>query len=176
MADCDARRRPPGLHSAQMGTHRTQGVNGVGRRQPGPFGSNQEAPPGPTIGLRGDLRLWPCRVGADQGPVTKTALVWTPGDNNPSGRLGLLGGWDVAHGDTRGWALRLGPVEAAVHLPPAFEGPKRTQGGCGNFVRVPSLLRRQAPSPELASGFAPWICDFQFPGGEIPTAPKRPGL
>ena len=120
MADCGARERPPGHPSAQMGTHRTQ-AHGFGRRRPGFFGSDQ-APPGPTIGIRGDLR-WPCRVGADQGPATKPALVWTPSDH-PGGRLELLGEWDVAQGTRGAGALRLGPVEAAVHLPPAFEGSK----------------------------------------------------
>ena len=40
MADCGARERPPGHQSAQMGSHRTQGGHGVGRRRPGPFGSD----------------------------------------------------------------------------------------------------------------------------------------
>ena len=57
----------PGHQSAQMGSHRTQGGHGVGRRRPGPFGSDQ-APPGPATGLRGDLR-WPCRVCRSQMPL-----------------------------------------------------------------------------------------------------------
>ena len=124
MADCGARERPPGHQSAQMGSHRTQGGYGVGRRRPGPFGSDQ-ASSGPAIGLRDDLR-WPRRVGAgaNQGPVTKPALVRTPCDL-PGDRLGLWSGWDVAQGTRRARALRLGPVEAAVHLP----RPLRAKGG-----------------------------------------------
>ena len=52
-------------------------------------------------------------------------------------------------------ALRLGPVETAVHLPPAFEGPKRTQGGCGNL----SPWKSQTDPGELDAG-----AGLEFPG------------